>query len=104
MKACYFTLALPCLLAPRQGPVLTGVQICVDVSLLHQPPCPCSLPVRGQWYLDVRGLPPGSYAYKFVVDGNSWVADPDQPQASGAIKHSIVNGTSGVFCVSLSVE
>jgi 1,4-alpha-glucan branching enzyme len=32
----------------------------------------------GQWSLYFP-LSPGSYAYKFVVDGKSWIADPTNP-------------------------
>ena len=35
-------------------------------------------------------LKPGSYAYQFVVDGQSWVADPSNLYVSGRQGHSVL--------------
>jgi 1,4-alpha-glucan branching enzyme len=35
---------------------------------------------RGVWTVAVP-LPPGRYTYTFVVDGETWVADPSAPPA-----------------------
>jgi hypothetical protein len=37
---------------------------------------------NGVWTAEVK-LPPGRYAYAFLVDGQRWVADPDAPPAVG---------------------
>ena len=37
---------------------------------------------NGVWTAEVR-LPPGRYAYAFLVDGQQWVADPAAPPATG---------------------
>ena len=37
---------------------------------------------NGVWTAEVK-LPPGRYAYAFLVDGQRWVADPDAPRAVG---------------------
>lgn len=42
----------------------------------------------GTWTATVR-LPPGSHAYQFVVDGDRWIRDPNEPQAD-AQGHSVV--------------
>jgi len=30
----------------------------------------------GVWIADLQGLPPGRYAYKFLIDGTKWIDDP----------------------------
>jgi hypothetical protein len=37
---------------------------------------------QGVWTTEVT-LPPGRYAYAFLVDGQRWIADPDAPPAVG---------------------
>jgi hypothetical protein len=37
---------------------------------------------QGVWTAEVT-LPPGRYAYAFLVDGKRWIADPDAPPAVG---------------------
>jgi hypothetical protein len=37
---------------------------------------------EGTWRV-VTDLPPGRYEYKFVVNGNDWMADPDNPKVVG---------------------
>lgn len=37
---------------------------------------------QGVWTAEVT-LPPGRYAYAFLVDGQRWIADPDAPPAVG---------------------
>lgn len=36
----------------------------------------------GVWSL-VQPLEPGRYQYKFVVDGNTWITDPNNPDTAG---------------------
>ena len=35
---------------------------------------------NGVWVADLRGLPPGRYEYKFLVDGVEWRDDPGNPR------------------------
>jgi len=43
----------------------------------------------GTWRV-VLDLEPGSYEYKFVVNGSQWVADPDNPKISGDYGNSLL--------------
>lgn len=45
---------------------------------------PVRPPPLGQFYLEVRGLRPGRYHYKYIVD-NTWAVDPFAPKDLDAV-------------------
>jgi hypothetical protein len=45
---------------------------------------PVRPPPPGQFYLEVRGLRPGRYHYKYIVD-NTWAVDPFAPKDLDAV-------------------
>lgn len=47
-----------------------------------EPGVPANQIESGIWIADVQGLPPGRYAYKFLIDGTRWSDDPSNPRKS----------------------
>lgn len=47
---------------------------------LRRAPASC-LPPAGHFYLELKGLRPGRYHYKFIVD-DTWALDPFAPKVS----------------------
>ena len=46
---------------------------------------PLAMDEDGVWRV-VMALGPGTYEYKFVVNGSEWVADPENPRVVGVVR------------------
>jgi serine protease AprX len=61
------------------------------------------LPMRqeqgGVWQTELKGLPPGEYSYKYLIDGWRWLADPANPRrnhdGSGNLNSLLVIESAG---------
>lgn len=62
------------------GPAKTGVALCGDFNAWATTADRMTQAADGTWTL-TRKLAPGSYAYKFLVDGASWKNDEGNPQS-----------------------
>jgi hypothetical protein len=64
---------------------------------------PLTMDAEGVWRV-VVDLAPGTYEYKFVVNGSDWIADPDNPKVVGAYGNSeITIGADGKPVVAAAV-
>lgn len=65
---------------------------------------PLTMDAEGVWRV-VVDLAPGTYEYKFVVNGSDWIADPDNPKVVGAYGNSQVTiGADGEPVAEAAVE
>jgi 1,4-alpha-glucan branching enzyme len=62
------------------GPSLTSVHLSGTFNAWADPGLPLAYDGPSQtWQLSLE-LAGGNYAYKFVLDGKTWVADPNNPE------------------------
>ena len=102
-------LMIPLLLVLFAVPALAGVRVVEDgVEFRYTDPSAATVHLAGafnDWsttatpltdtdgdgtWTTVLQLDPGSYEYKFVVNGGTWVADPDNPVTGGDYGNSIL--------------
>jgi 1,4-alpha-glucan branching enzyme len=62
------------------GTARSGVSLCGDFNAWASTATPMRQQDDGTWSATVK-LAPGSYAYKFLVDGTSWKQDDGNPDS-----------------------
>lgn len=75
-------------------PSATSVHLAGDFNEWNTTATPLSDPDGDGTWTTVIQLDPGRYEYKFVVDGGTWVADPDNPVTGGDFDNSIIEVAS----------
>jgi hypothetical protein len=61
------------------APEARHVKIAGDFTAWKTGALPLTLLDHGLWRIDIPGLSPGKYAYKFLIDGK-WTHDPEDPR------------------------
>jgi hypothetical protein len=78
-----------------EDPYAGSVHLAGDFNNWSMNTEPLTMDDEGVWRV-VIDLAPGSYEYKFVVNGSDWIADPENPVVTGAYGNSqIVVGGDG---------
>jgi hypothetical protein len=70
-----------------QDPGAGSVSLAGDFNSWSTTAVPMSMDDEGVWRA-VIDLAPGTYEYKFVVNGSEWIADPENPKVVGAYGNS----------------
>jgi 1,4-alpha-glucan branching enzyme len=70
-----------------------GVEVCGSWNGWTPPGIPLVREDDGSWRTPPIRIPPGSYSYKFVIDGKRWMDDPANPKKV----HDGVGGLNSVL-------